>query len=407
MSEPVSGPISGPWLSIVGITEDGPDGLPDASRRALDAAQVVLGGPRHLALAGVGARGRPWPVPFDLGPLLALRGRPVAVLVSGDPFWCGAGGSIAAVLGPGEWRALPAPGVLSLAAARLGWRLEDCVSLGLHAAPLARLRPHLLRGCRIIATLRDGQAPAALARWLADQGAGAARLTLLERLGGPHETLRHQRAGDPAPACTAPVAVAIDGADLPRGFGLAGVPGRPDALFTDDGQITKSPVRALTLAALAPRAGEMLWDIGGGSGAIAVEWALAGGRAVTIEPRADRIARIRANLDALGVAHRVTAIQGAAPGALAGLPGPDAVFVGGGASEAVLEAVWGHLPPGARLVANAVTLETEALLARWHAERGGRLMRIDIAEAAPLGRMRGWTPARPVTQWSVACASPE
>lgn len=403
----MSDPICGPWLSIVGITEDGPDGLPDASRRALAAAQVVLGGPRHLALAGVGERGRPWPVPFDLAPLLALRGRPVAVLVSGDPFWCGAGGSIAAVLDPGEWRALPAPGVLSLAAARLGWRLEECVSLGLHAAPLARLRPHLARGCRIIATLRDAEAPAALARWLVAEGAGAARLTLMARLGGPHEALHRLRAEDPVPASAAPVAVAIDGACLPRGFGLAGVPGRPDALFTDDGQITKSPLRALTLAALAPRPNELLWDIGGGSGAIAVEWALAGGRAVTIEPRADRIARIRANLEAFGVAHRVAAIQGAAPAALAGLAEPDAVFVGGGASEAVLEALWARLTPGARLVANAVTLETEALLARWHAARGGRLMRIDIAEAAPLGRMRGWTPARPVTQWSVACASPE
>ena len=367
----------------------------------------MFGGPRHLALAGAGARGRAWPVPFDLAPLLALRGRPVAALVSGDPFWCGAGGSIAAALAPGEWRALPAPGVLSLAASRLGWRLEDVVTLGLHAAPLARLRPHLARGCRIIATLRDADSPAALAAWLVDEGAGAARLTVLERLGGPAERVRTMPAHAFAMDCAAPVAVAIDGADLPRGYGLPSVPGRADLLFTDDGQITRSPIRAMTLAALEPRAGALLWDIGGGSGAVAVEWALAGGRAVTIEPRADRIARIRANLDGFGVAHRVTAIQGSAPPALDGLPDPDAVFVGGGASEALIQALWARLPPGARLVANAVTLETEALLARWHASCGGRLIRIDIAEAAPLGRMRGWSPARPVTQWSVTCASPE
>ena len=399
--------MSDPWLTIIGITEDGPDGLPDASLRALARAQIVFGGSRHLALAGVGARGRSWPVPFDMGPLLALRGTQVAALVSGDPFWCGAGGSLAAALAPDEWRALPAPGVLSLAAAQLGWRLENTVTLGLHAAPLSRLRPHLARGCRIIATLRDGDAPAALAQWLVAQAAGAAQLTVLERLGGPAARVRTTRADGFALDCTAPVAVAIDGADLPRGFGLATVPGRADVLFTDDGQITKSPVRALTLAALAPRAGELLWDIGGGSGAIAVEWALAGGRAVTIEPRADRIARIRANLDAFGVAHRVTAIHGAAPDALADLPDPDAAFIGGGASQALLQHLWHRLPPGARLVANAVTLETEALLTRWHADHGGRLIRIDIAEAAPLGRMRGWTPARPVTQWSVTCASPE
>lgn len=398
--------MSDPWLTIIGITEDGPDGLPGASLRALAAAEIVFGGPRHLALAGVGARGRAWPVPFDLAPLLALRGRRVAALVSGDPFWCGAGGSIAAVLEPHEWHALPAPGVLSLAAARLGWRLEDTVTLGLHAAPFARLRPHLARGCRIIATLRDGEAPAALADWLVAAGAGTARLTVLERLGGPSERVCSTRADGFALTCAAPVAVAIDGADLPRGFGLPAVPGRADGLFTHDGQITKSPIRALTLAALAPRAGEVLWDIGGGSGSVAVEWALAGGRAVTVEPRADRIATIRANLDAFGLGGRITVIEGAAPEALPS-DTPDAVFVGGGASQALLEALWAHLPPGARLVANAVTLETESLLTRWHADQGGRLLRIDIAEAAPLGRMRGWTPARPIVQWSVTCASPE
>ncbi|WP_373945468.1 precorrin-6y C5,15-methyltransferase (decarboxylating) subunit CbiE [Paracoccus marcusii] len=398
--------MSDPWLTIIGITEDGPDGLPGASLRALAAAEIVFGGPRHLALAGVGARGRAWPVPFDLAPLLALRGRRVAALVSGDPFWCGAGGSIAAVLDPHEWRALPAPGVLSLAAARLGWRLEDTATLGLHAAPFARLRPHLTRGCRIIATLRDGDAPAALADWLVATGAGTARLTVLERLGGRTERVRTTQADGFALTCAAPVAVAIDGADLPRGFGLPSVPGRADALFTHDGQITKSPIRALTLAALAPRAGEVLWDIGGGSGSVAVEWALAGGRAVTVEPRADRIATIRANIDAFGLGGRVTVIEGAAPEALPS-DTPDAVFVGGGASQALLEALWARLPPGARLVANAVTLETESLLTRWHADHGGRLLRIDIAEAAPLGRMRGWTPARPIVQWSVTCASPE
>lgn len=398
--------MSDPWLTIIGITEDGAAGLPDASRDALARAQVVFGGPRHLALAGAGDRGRAWPVPFDIAPVLALRGQRVAVLASGDPFWFGAGGSLAAALAPGEWRALPAPGVVSLAAARLGWRIEDCAVLGLHAAPLTRLRPHLVRGCRIIATLRDGDAPAALAAWLVAQGAGAARLLVLERLGGPAEWMQITRAdGFALTGLVAPVAVAIDGADLPRGFGLPSVPGRDDAMFEHAGQITKSPIRALTLAALAPRPGALLWDIGGGSGAISVEWALAGGRAICIEPRPDRLALIAENIARFGVAHRITATQGTAPQALSGLPDPDAVFVGGGASGALFEALWPLLPPGARLVANAVTLETEALLTALHARHGGDLMRAQIDHAAPLGGMRGWQPTRPVTQWAVTrCA---
>ncbi len=390
-------------MTIIGITENGLPGLGDASRHALAAAEVVFGGPRHLQLAGVGARGRFWPVPFDIAPVLALRGQRVAVLASGDPFWFGAGGSLAAALQPAEWRALPAPGVLSLAAARLGWRIESCVTLGLHAAPFARLRPHLARGCRIIATLRDGNAPATLAAWLRAQSAGAIRMTVLERLAGPAERVRQATAaGFALTDVGAPVAVALDGSDLPRGFGLSAVAGRPDDQFAHQGQITKSPIRALTLAALVPRAGALLWDIGGGSGSISVEWALAGGRAICLEPRADRLALIRANLDDFGLADRVMLRQGAAPQALADLPEPDAVFVGGGASAALFDMLWPVLPPGARLVANAVTLETEALLADRHARHGGDLTRIEFARAAPLGGMRGWQPARPVVQWAVS-----
>ena len=193
----------------------------------------------------------------------------------------------------------------------------------------------------------------------------------------------------------APVAVALDGADLPAGAGLPRGFGLPDDAFAHDGQITKRAIRAVTLSALAPRPGELLWDIGAGSGSVSVEWCLNGGRAICIEPRADRIANIAANIDRFGLSDRMRAVQGAAPGALAGLPAPDAIFVGGGADAGLIAA----LPP-ARLVINAVTLETEALLTALHAERGGRLMRLSIEEAAPLGRMRGWTPARAVMQWS-------
>lgn len=387
---------------MVGLGEDGLDGLGSASRAALEAAELIFGGPRHLALVAAGGRGRDWPVPFDLAPVLAARGRRVVVLASGDPFWFGAGSLIAERLAPGEWRALPVAGVVSLAAARMGWRIEELRAIALHAAPFARLRPVLHWNARVIATLRDGAAVPALAQWLVENGFGAVEMTVLERLGGPAERVRRCRAD----ACdlgeiAAPVAVALEGAALAPGAGISAVPGRAESAFAHDGQITKAPIRALTLAALAPRAGELLWDIGGGSGSVSVEWCLAGGRAITLEPRADRCANIATNIAAFGLETRMRLIAGRAPEGLAELPPPDAVFVGGGGSEAVFATLWPLLPPGTRIVANAVTLESEALLAALQARHGGTLMRIEIAQAAPLGGMRGWVPSRPLVQWNV------
>ncbi|MFN7222623.1 MAG: precorrin-6y C5,15-methyltransferase (decarboxylating) subunit CbiE [Paracoccaceae bacterium] len=394
--------MSDPWLSIIGLGEDGPAGLSDASRAALAQAEVVFGAPRHLALCSSGQRGREWPVPFDLAPLLALRGRKVAMLVSGDPFWFGAGGSVAAHLSPAEWRAFPVAGVFSLIAARMGWRLEDVLCLGLHAAPFSRLVPVLVRGVRVIFTLRDAGAVLDLASWLAGNGYAATRLTVCEAVGGPRERLRDWRQ-DQAPLAdiAAPVAVALDGADLPRSAGLPRSSGLPDDLFTHDGQITKRPIRALTLSALGPRPGELLWDIGGGSGSISVEWCLAGGRAIAIEARPDRAANIRSNGDRFGVSHRMTVVEARAPEGLTAMPAPDAVFVGGGGNANLYETLWPMLPTGIRLVANGVTLEAEATLAAFHARHGGTLLRIDIAQASPLGAFRGWQAARPVVQWSV------
>ncbi|MGR3504864.1 MAG: precorrin-6y C5,15-methyltransferase (decarboxylating) subunit CbiE [Paracoccaceae bacterium] len=390
--------MSEPWLSIIGLGEDGLAGVSGASRAALEHAEIVFGGPRHLELAQVGAKGKAWKVPFDLAPLLALRGRAVAMLVSGDPFWFGAGGSVAAHLSPDEWRSFPVAGTFSLVAGRLGWRLEDVICLGLHAAPLTRLRPVLARDVRVICTLRDASAVAELHNWLRDNGLAATRMTICEALGGPRERIREGSKWDDI---TVPVAVALDGADLPRDAGLPRASGLPDDLFAHDGQITKRPVRALTLSALAPRPGLMLWDIGGGSGSVSVEWCLAGGRACTIEAKPARVANIRANADAFGVAQRMQVVEGRAPESLRDLPAPDAVFVGGGGDAALYEALWPLLPEGSRLVANGVTLETEAQLAACHARYGGHLLRADLAEATALGGFRGWTAARPVVQWSV------
>lgn len=381
--------------------EDGPEALPPASREALAQAEIVFGGPRHLAMVNhPGAR--PWPVPFSTAPVLALRGRKVAVLASGDPFWHGAGGSLVRDLSAGEWRAYPAPSVISLAAARLGWRLEAVVTLGLHAAPLQSLRPYLAPATRLIVTLRDGAAVADLAAYLTDLGFGATRMHVLERLGGSSEHCRETRAEDFAltgidPLVTVALVVQGAGAVIPRASGLA------DTFFSHDGQITKRPVRALALSALAPRAGELLWDLGAGSGSIGIEWLLAhpANRCIGVEIDPTRAARARDNAKALGV-DRLDVRQGKALDLLTDLPDPAAVFIGGGADQALLAALWDRLPAGVRIVAHAVTLETEALLTLWHGEQGGSLLRFELSEALPLGRKRGWKASYPVVQWSVS-----
>jgi precorrin-6Y C5,15-methyltransferase (decarboxylating) len=305
-------------------------------------------------------------------------------------------------LAAGEWIAHPAPSSFALAAARLGWRVEDSACVALHAAPFARLRAYMAPGVRTIVLVRDGAAVRALAGYLAEEGFGASSIAVLEALGGPRERIRHTRADrllmeDIAHPVALGIGFAGNGRILPRASGLA------DDWFGHDGQITRRPVRAITLSTLAPRPGEHLWDIGAGSGSIAIEWLLAhpSTRATAIERDPGRAARLRANADALGT-DRLVLAQGAAPEALAGLETPDAVFIGGGLSQLLLEWLFEHLAPGTRIVANAVTLESEAVLGCWHRAKGGTLMRIELAEAAPLGTRRGWRSAYPVVQWSVS-----
>ncbi len=358
----------------------------------------MFGGERQLVLADAGASGQLWPVPFSVAPVLACRGQRVVVLASGDPFWHGAGGSLAAHLEPGEWVTFPQPSAFSHAAARLGWRLEDALCIGLHAAPFETLVPHLTAGGRMILLVRDGAAVRALAEWLTRHNFGATYLSVMEALGGPRERIRTRRADRfDLLETISPVAVAFIGAG---GSGISRVPGLPDEAFAHDGQITKRPVRAMTLSALAPRKEELLWDIGAGSGSISVEWCLAGGRAISIEPRADRVHNIRANSAAFGLEKRMVIVEGSAPDALAGLAAPDAIFVGGGCDANLLAALWAIMPVGARLVVNAVSLETEVLLVQWSEKHGGELLRIELSQAAPLGSLRGWAPSRPVVQWS-------
>lgn len=340
-------------------------------------------------------------MPFSLAPILAHRGRPTAVLASGDPFWFGVGGALAAHLAPSEWQAFPAPSVFSLAAAALGWRVEDTLCLGLHAAPLARLRPVLTRGQRLLVTLRDGGAVNELAAFLAAEGFGRSEVTVLESLGGPREKIGKFIAETiGTEEFSAPVIAAIQAIGAP---GLPRASGLDDALFAHDGQITKRPIRALTLSALAPRPGEVLWDIGTGSGSVSIEFLLAapGSCVHALEADPTRAARARSNAEAFGLSHRYNLTEARAPEGLASLPPPDAVFIGGGASQTLLDALWPLLPAGTRLVANAVTLENEALFSAASATYGGNLMRIELTEAQPLGAKRGWQPLRPIVQWSV------
>ena len=388
-----------PWLAIIGVGEDGPAGLTTASRDALTQADIIFGARRHLDLLGV--QGREWPLPFSTAPLLAHRGQNVVALASGDPFWHGVGGTMSAELAPAEWQVFPAPSTFSLAAARLGWRIEEVICLGLHAAPLTRLRPLLTRGQRLICLMRDGAAVGELAAYLTSLGFGDSRLQVMQALGGPQENCISFDAQTPSmEKISAPVAVgliALGALGLPRSSGL------DDTLFDHDGQITKRPARALTLSALAPRAGEVLWDIGTGSGSVSIEFLLAAPatQAHALEQNPDRAARARRNAETFGLTHRYHLTEAQAPDGLTTLPPPDVVFIGGGASETLLNTLWAVMPQGARLVANAVTLESEALLITWAGRHGGSLLRIELAEAAPLGTKRGWQPQRPLVQWSV------
>ena len=394
------------WLSIVGIGEDGVDGLSATARGLIGAAEIVFGGRRHLSLAAPLIRGaaRPWPSPFDgaADEVLQHRGRQICVLASGDPFHYGVGTVLARKIDAREMIVVPAPSAFSLAAARLGWSLPQTALLSVHGRTLDLVRPHLQPAARILALTSDGDGPSALARLLAESGFGASRVTVLEALGGSRERIRATTAqvfdfGMVDPLNT----VAIEVAAAPNARVIARAPGLADELFEHDGQITKREVRAVTLSALAPRRGELLWDIGAGAGSVAIEWMLADPtmRAIAIEQRADRAARIRRNAAAFGVPGLEIA-ENAAPSAFAGLASPDAIFIGGGASEpGVLDAAIAELQAGGRLVVNAVTLETEALLIARRATLGGELIRIAIARAGAVGEKTGWRAAMPVTQW--------
>ena len=395
------------WLSIVGIGEDGLSGLGESARHALAEAEFVFGGKRHIELAAATITGqaRAWPVPFDSGmrDVLALRGRKVCVLASGDPFFYGVGVTLLRHVPAHEVTTYPAPSAFSLAASRLGWALQSVECVSLHGRPLDLIRPYLHHGTKIIALTSDADGPRLLAKLLTEAGFGASSFILLEALGGSRENRRTTTAHgfdltniDPLNVVALDIAADQTTRVIPLAQGL------DDALFEHAGQITKREIRAVTLSSLSPRRSELLWDVGAGSGSISVEWMLAHPslKAIAIESHADRAARIGRNASAFGVPGLIV-VEGSAPHAFSDLPTPDAIFIGGGGSEpGVLDGSIAALKSGGRLVANAVTLEMEAVLLAAQARLGGNLIRLEVSRAAPVGSMQGWRPAMPVTQWS-------
>ncbi|MBG0803354.1 precorrin-6y C5,15-methyltransferase (decarboxylating) subunit CbiE [Methylocystis sp. H4A] len=395
--------MNAPWLSLIGLGEDGADALTPAARALVAQASLIVGGARHLAMIDAPAERLQWPSPLSdaLPRILAQHGKPTVVLASGDPFFYGVGDLIARHVARDEIFCVPSPSAFSLVAARLKWSLQDCALLSLHGRAFELVTPHLQPRARIIALSWDETTPARLARHLALRGMGGSRLHVLERLGGAKERLRAARAdafglNDIAPLNT--VAVEVEAGEDAAVIPLA--PGLPDDWFEHDGQLTKRDIRAVTLSALAPRKGELLWDVGAGAGSVAIEWMLSdpANRAIAIERDAARAARIARNALSLGVPD-LRVVAGEAPQALAELDAPQAIFIGGGADAATLAAAWDALPRFGRIVVNAVTIETQSLLADAYRDNGGELIHLQIAHARPIGRFHALDPAMAVTQW--------
>lgn len=407
---PVTGPnadladVAGPAVTVTGIGADGWSGLAPRSRQAIESADVIVGGQRQLGLLPDTIPGQRVTLPSPLHPGLselvsAHAGARLVVLASGDPMFYGIGATLVRLLGAPRVRVLPHPSSVSLAAARLGWPLDDTDVVSLVGRPLELLHPLLQPGRRVLALVAAATAAAEVRDLLDTRGFGSSPLTLLADLGGPDESV--------VPADGTPhsrlAILAIECRPDPGTTPLPRVPGLPDDAFEHDGQVTKREIRALALAALAPVPGQLLWDVGAGSGSVGIEWMRVhpASRAIAIEPRAERRERIAANAAALGVPG-LRVVAGAAPEALAGLPRPDAVFVGGGVTaDGALNACWDALPAGGRLVANAVTIEGQSVLEDWQRSRGGTLTRINVERAGALGSFTAWRPALPVVQWAV------
>ena len=392
------------WLTVIGLGEDGPDALAPAARALIDRAEVLIGGERHLAMVPDGtARRFTWrrPLSETMDDIRAASGQRVVVLATGDPFCFGIGTMLRRAFPDEEIVTIPAPSAFSLARARLGWSADETVGVTLHGRPLETIRAYLAPGQRLLVLSHDGATPAQVAAQLTAVGYGASTLTVFAHMGGPDETCVSERAerwGERQVPDLNTIAVECRAEGKLKRF--RGAPGLPDRAFENDGQLTKREIRVQTLSALDPRPGALLWDVGAGSGSVAIEWLLSERtcNAIAVERDPDRCARIARNAAALGVP-RLRVHEGAAPAALELLPEPDAVFIGGGLTVGgLVETCWSRLAPGGTLVANAVTLAGEAVLADWCARHEGFMARLAVSRARPVGRHLAWRPLMPVTQ---------
>lgn len=375
--------------------------MSESSLSFIRQADYVFGGKRHLKLLDLEGKGLEWPIPFSIEPLLEKRSKNVVVLASGDPFWFGVGGTIARHLEPSEWHCIPGPSTFSLAASRLGWKMENSVCLGLHNAPLEQLINFAYEGQQLIILCSGYEAVRKIHLWFSENNFSKSEFWILERLGGPAERVQKvssvERIKDDI---RIPVALAIK---VKGKATIFSVPGLPSKLFANEGQITKKHIRAITLAELSPRHGEVLWDMGSGSGSIIIEWCRLhqSNLGVAFEKDNERLENLQSNLSKFGVVNQVDIIKTDLPNIPEGLKAPDAIFIGGGLNKILLEKIWRLARPGTKVIANAVTLETERVLLEWNAVKGGSLARINIAYVENIGKRMGWRPIMPVLQWSV------
>lgn len=395
-----------PWLDIIGIGEDGVDGLTPAALERLKAAEIIIGGDRHHTLAPNPAAIRvKWPSPFDamIDEMKSHRGRALVVLVTGDPLWYSVGARITRAIPAREIRFHPQISSFQWAACRMGWSMADLETVTIHGRADSQILPHLAPKIRMLVLTQNSESPGAVAQLLCDRGFGESRMTVLAALGGSRE----QRFDGVASTWSHIVpdfhllAIECYAGEGARWYPRTG--GLPDDAFISDSQITKQDIRAVTIAKLAPYPDAMLWDIGAGCGSVSIEWmrAARGALSIAIEPKAARAGMIRQNAAALG-AEKISVIEADAPAGLEGLATPDAVFIGGGlGTDGVFDEAWAALRPGGRLVANVVTLESEAILTGLHQKFGGDLVRLSVQKSEPVGPYRGWRTAMPVTQWCV------
>jgi precorrin-6B C5,15-methyltransferase / cobalt-precorrin-6B C5,C15-methyltransferase len=399
------------WLSIVGIGEDGYDGLNSEAKRAIASAELLYGGARHLALAptdGSSATRIPWPSPMTPAVqqiLTEYRGKKrVTVLASGDPMLHGVGVLLTRDLVATEFRVIPKVSAFSLACARLGWPMAETILITLVNRPVEQLLRHLYPDQRLVIFSEDGSTPATVARLLTESGYGSSKIDVFENLGGSSErNIRELAACWLDKQCGRLNLMAVLCAPDTTARPLSLAPGLPDDTFDTDGQLTKREVRAVTLARLAPLPNQTLWDVGAGTGSIGIEWMRVhpSCSCIAFEAREDRAARILENAARLGVPN-LKVIQGTAPATFASLRSPDAIFIGGGVgNDELFETCWAKLSPGGRLVANAVTLQSEASLVARHTFYGGDLMRMMVSRADLIGGSYGWRPMMPITQWTV------